>query len=58
MVAHAPKAATNSADDEIVRLVQADDRPHEIRVLTSDSTLSDRIQEDAMAIVEGISVKR
>jgi predicted RNA-binding protein with PIN domain len=44
VVAHAPKAATNSADDEIVRLVQADDRPHEIRVVTSDSTLTDRIQ--------------
>jgi predicted RNA-binding protein with PIN domain len=43
-VAHAPKAATNSADDEIVRLVQADDRPHEIRVVTSDSMLSARIQ--------------
>jgi predicted RNA-binding protein with PIN domain len=42
-VAHAPKAAANSADDEIVRLVQADTRPHAIRVVTSDKTLTDRV---------------
>ena len=43
-IAHAPKAAANSADDEIVRLVQADAAPHEIRVVTSDKALSDRIR--------------
>jgi predicted RNA-binding protein with PIN domain len=42
-VAHAPKAAANSADDQIVRLVQADARPGEIRVVTSDKGLTDRI---------------
>jgi predicted RNA-binding protein with PIN domain len=42
-VAHAPKAAANSADDEIVRLVQADTRPHDIRVVTSDKALTDRV---------------
>jgi predicted RNA-binding protein with PIN domain len=42
-VAHAPKAAANSADDEIVRLVQADTRPYDIRVVTSDKALSDRV---------------
>ena len=42
-VAYAPKAAANSADDEIVRLVQADPRPHEIRVVTSDKGLTDRV---------------
>ena len=42
-VAYAPKAAANSADDEIVRLVQADARPQEIRVVTSDKGLTDRI---------------
>jgi predicted RNA-binding protein with PIN domain len=42
-VAYAPKAAANSADDEIVRLVQADARPHEIRVVTSDKGLTDRV---------------
>lgn len=43
-IAHAPRAAANSADDEIVRLVQADDRPHEIRVVTSDRALNDRVR--------------
>jgi predicted RNA-binding protein with PIN domain len=43
-VAHAPKAAANSADDEIVRLVEADARPREIRVVTSDKSLTDRVQ--------------
>lgn len=43
-IAHAPKAFPNSADDEIVRLVRADPRPQEIRVVTSDSALIDRVQ--------------
>jgi predicted RNA-binding protein with PIN domain len=42
-IAHAPKAAPNSADDEIVRLVWADPNPAEIRVATSDRTLSERV---------------
>ena len=43
-VAHAPEPAANSADDEIVRLVCADPDPAQIRVATSDRTLSDRVQ--------------
>ena len=43
-IAHAPEAAANSADDEIVRLVRADDHPAEIRVATSDRALSERVQ--------------
>jgi predicted RNA-binding protein with PIN domain len=43
-LAHAPQAAANSADDEIVRLVRADARPGQIRVATSDRTLSERVQ--------------
>ncbi|WP_200900608.1 NYN domain-containing protein [Mycolicibacter heraklionensis] len=42
-IAAAPRPGANSADDEIVRLVQADDRPHEITVVTSDSTLAERV---------------
>jgi predicted RNA-binding protein with PIN domain len=42
-IAYAPRAAANSADDEIVRRIQADDRPHDIRVVTSDKGLSDRV---------------
>ncbi|CAM4348482.1 YacP-like NYN domain protein [Mycobacterium basiliense] len=44
-VAHAPKAAANSADDEIVRLVQAAAEPGEIRVVTSDKALTERVRE-------------
>ena|SRR6516165_5128229 len=43
-VTHAPRAAANSADDEIFRLVEADARPHEIRVVTSDKVLADRVR--------------
>jgi predicted RNA-binding protein with PIN domain len=43
-VAHAPQAAANSADDEIVRLVRVDADPAQIRVATSDRTLSERVQ--------------
>ena len=42
-IAHAPKAAPNSADDEIVRLVRADTNPAEIRVATSDRALAERV---------------
>jgi predicted RNA-binding protein with PIN domain len=43
-IAHAPMAAANSADDEIVRLVRVDARPQDIRVVTSDRTLTDRVR--------------
>ncbi|MDP7701783.1 NYN domain-containing protein [Mycobacterium sp. TY815] len=43
-VTYAPRAAANSADDEIVRLVRADPRPSEIRVVTSDRVLSERVR--------------
>ena len=49
-VAHAPKAAANSADDEIVRLVLADPRPQDIRVVTSDSALSERVQKAGASV--------
>ena len=44
-IGHAPAAGANSADDEIVRLVRADDRPQEITVVTSDVTLADRVRD-------------
>lgn len=43
-IAHAPKAAANSADDEIVALVLAAEDPDEIQVATSDRTLSERVR--------------
>lgn len=49
-VAHAPKAAANSADDEIVRLVAADGCPGEIRVVTSDKALTERVRRLGAAV--------
>ncbi|ETW22852.1 RNA-binding protein [Mycobacterium gastri 'Wayne'] len=49
-VAYAPKAAANSADDEIVRLVRADAQPETIRVVTSDKALTDRVRRLGAAV--------
>lgn len=43
VVAHAPRPRRDSADDEIVRLLTEDTEPGAIRVVTSDSWLSDRV---------------
>lgn len=43
-IAYAPRAAANSADDEIVRRLQADTLPEEVRVVTSDRALADRVR--------------
>ncbi|CRZ14267.1 putative RNA-binding protein containing a PIN domain protein [Mycolicibacterium neworleansense] len=43
-IRHAPRATANSADDEIVRMVQADSRPGEITVVTSDGGLAARVR--------------
>jgi predicted RNA-binding protein with PIN domain len=51
-VTHAPKPKVNAADDEIVRLLKADDHPHAIRVVTSDRGLSERAYAQG-ATVEG-----
>ncbi|WP_156688780.1 NYN domain-containing protein [Mycobacterium sp. Marseille-P9652] len=49
-IAHAPRAAANSADDEIVRLVQADARPERLRVVTSDRALAERVRTLGAAV--------
>lgn len=41
-VAHAPRPKRDSADDEIVRLLLADEDPGSVRVVTSDSWLAGR----------------
>jgi uncharacterized protein YaiI (UPF0178 family) len=57
-IAHAPKAAANSADDEIVRLVRADARPDEIRVVTSDKMLADRVRSLGASVYPAESFRR
>lgn len=49
-IAHAPKAAANSADDEILRQVRADDQPTEITVVTSDVGLADRVRQLGVSV--------
>jgi rRNA-processing protein FCF1 len=56
-VAHAPRAAANSADDEIVRLVQADAAPKEIRVVTSDKVLAERVRTLGAEVFPSVSFR-
>lgn len=43
-VAHAPRARRDAADHEIVRRLGADPDPEQIRVVTSDRQLADRVR--------------
>lgn len=43
-LAHAPAAAANSADDEIVRLLHDEPGSGQITVVTSDSALAERVR--------------
>lgn len=49
-IAAAPRPGANSADDEIVRLVGADERPQDITVVTSDVGLAGRVAEAGAAV--------
>ncbi len=51
-IAHAPKPRRDAADDEIIRLLRASERPSAVRVVTSDHWLADRAWA-AGASVEG-----
>jgi predicted RNA-binding protein with PIN domain len=51
-VAHAPRPRPNSADDEIVRRLEAEPDPSSVRVVTSDRWLADRAWASG-ASVEG-----
>ena len=57
-IANAPRAAPNSADDEIVRLIEAEDRPHELTVVTSDSTLADRVRSAGASVYPAASFRK
>jgi len=51
-VRHAPRPKRDAADDEIVRILHADEDPSAVRVVTSDRWLADRAWA-AGATVEG-----
>lgn len=57
-VAHAPAAGANSGDDEIVRLVRAHDRGHEITVVTSDIALVDRVRAAGASVYPATSFRK
>jgi predicted RNA-binding protein with PIN domain len=50
-VHHAPKPRANAADDEIVRLLEADANPAAVCVVTSDRWLADRASAMGAAVV-------
>jgi uncharacterized protein YaiI (UPF0178 family) len=57
-IAHAPAAAANSADDEIIRLIQADPRPAEITVVTSDGGLAGRVRDAGASVYPAASFRK
>jgi predicted RNA-binding protein with PIN domain len=57
-IGHAPRAAANSADDQIVRLVRAHDRPQEINVVTSDTTLAGRVRNAGAVVHSAASFRK
>jgi predicted RNA-binding protein with PIN domain len=50
VVAHAPRARANSADDEILRLVRAHPNPMAVRVITSDHGLADAVRAEGATV--------
>ncbi|WP_024441310.1 MULTISPECIES: NYN domain-containing protein [unclassified Mycobacterium] len=57
-IAAAPRPGVNSADDEIVRLVRADDRPQDITVATSDLALVERVTSAGAATFPAARFRR
>ncbi|UVO11516.1 NYN domain-containing protein [Mycobacterium sp. SVM_VP21] len=57
-IAAAPRPGANSADDEIVRLVGADDQPRDITVVTSDFALVERVTSAGAATYPAARFRR
>jgi predicted RNA-binding protein with PIN domain len=57
-IAHAPRAAANSADDEIVRLVQLDHDRQNLTVVTSDSALTERVRDAGASVYPAATFRR
>jgi len=49
-VRHAPRPRKDSADDEIVRLLEAEAEPGLVRVVTSDHWLADRVHAEGASV--------
>jgi hypothetical protein len=57
-VLFASRRGPNAADDDIVRMVQADPDPRELRVVTSDADLTRRVEELGAEVVGAGSFRR
>jgi len=57
-VAIAPRRGRDAADDEIARLLDADDDPASIRVVTSDATLAERARARGAEVVGAGAFRR
>ncbi len=58
ILAHAPRAAPNSADDEIVRLLGADEDPQTVTVVTSDALLAERVRATGASVTSATTFRR
>ena len=57
-VAIAPRRGRDAADDEIARLLDADEDPASIRVVTSDATLAERARARGAEVVGAGAFRR
>jgi predicted RNA-binding protein with PIN domain len=57
-VEFATRRGPNAADDDIVRMVEADDEPSELRVVTSDHELSRRVRELGAEVISSGAFRR
>lgn len=57
-IAHAPNPGPNAADDEIVRLLRDSLDPEQVRVVTSDRDLADRVRELKATVEPAASFRR
>jgi predicted RNA-binding protein with PIN domain len=57
-VTSAAEAAPNAADEEIIRRLRDDPHPEEIRVVTSDRELADRVRALEAAVESAKSFRR
>jgi predicted RNA-binding protein with PIN domain len=57
-VVFASRSGPNAADDDIAQLVAHDDDPRSLKVVTSDSTLAERVREHGAEVLPGGRFRR
>jgi hypothetical protein len=56
-IAHAPRPKRDAGDDEIVRRLESEPRPHDARVVTSDRWLADRARAVGATVQSSVSFR-